>query len=77
VDVAVVACGSFGWNLGKELAELERVTKPGGSILMLAPCNYGNEEILSPIRCAGGYEEFDFDVPCDGKKPAFLKRLPR
>ena len=56
------------------MAELERVTKPGGSILMLAPYNYGNEEILSPIRDAGGYEEFDFDVPCDGKKPAF--RLP-
>jgi hypothetical protein len=75
-DVAV-ACGSFGWNPKKELAELKRVTKPGGAILMLAPCNYGNEEILSPIRDAGGYEEFDFDVPCDGKKPAFLKRLPR
>ncbi len=76
VDVAV-GCGSFGWNPGKELAELERVVKPGGAILMLAPCNYGNEEILSPIRGAGGYEEFDFDVPCDGKKPAFLKRLTR
>jgi hypothetical protein len=74
VDVAV-ACSSFGWNPEKELAELERVVKPGGAILMLAPTNYGHEEILSPIRRAGGYEEFDFDVPGDGKKPAFLKRL--
>jgi hypothetical protein len=76
VGVAV-ACSSFGWNPEKELAELERVVKPGGAMLLLAPTNYGNEEILSPIRNAGGYEEFDFDVPCDGKKPAFFKRLPR
>jgi SAM-dependent methyltransferase len=75
-DVAV-ACGSFGWSPKDELAELERVTRPGGAILMLAPTNYGNEEILSPIRDAGGYEEFEFEVPGDGKKPAFLKRLPR
>jgi SAM-dependent methyltransferase len=76
VDVAV-ACGSFGWSPKEELAELERVVKPGGAILMLAPTDYGHEEILAPIRNAGGYEEFDFDVPCDGKKPAFFKQLPR
>jgi hypothetical protein len=76
VGVAV-SCSSFGWDPTGELAELERVVKPGGAILLLAPTNYGNDEILSPIREAGGYEEFAFDVPADGEKPAFIKRLPR
>jgi ubiquinone/menaquinone biosynthesis C-methylase UbiE len=75
VDVAV-SCSSFGWDPATELAELERVVRPGGAILLLAPTNYGVDEILAPIRDAGGYEEFAFDVPADGPKPAFFKRLP-
>ena len=75
VDIAILSNGSFGWNPEKELQELERVTKPGGTILMLGPCNCDNEAILSAIRDAGGYEPFDFEVPCDGMKPAFVKRL--
>lgn len=74
VDATILSSGSFGWNPQKELQELERVTKLGGTILMLAPCNFGNEEILSRIHSAGGYKPFDFEVPCDGKKPAFIKR---
>lgn len=72
VDVAVISNGSFGWNPDKELAELDRVTRPSGMILMLAPCNYGCEEIISKIRAAG-YEEFEIEIPCDGVKPAFVK----
>jgi len=73
VDAAILSNGSFGWNPQKELEELDRVTKPGGTILMLGPCNYGDEHILSAIRGAGGYEEFEFEVPCDGPKPGFIK----
>ena len=76
VDAAILSNGSFGWNPDEELRELERVTRPGGAILMLAPCNSGNEAMLSKIRSAGGYEQFDFEVPCDGVKPAFIKSLP-
>lgn len=63
VDAAILSSGSFGWNPEKELLELDRVTKPGGTILMLGPCNYGNEAILSAIESVGGYEPFDFEVP--------------
>jgi hypothetical protein len=73
VDAAILSNGSFGWNPEKELRELERVTKPGGSILMLGPCNFGDEAILSSIHSAG-YEEFEFEVPCAGRKPAFFRR---
>lgn len=72
VDAAILSNGSFGWNPDDELRELERVTRPGGVILMLAPCNFGNEAMLSKIRSAGGYVPFDFEVPCDGVKPAFV-----
>ncbi len=75
VDIAILSNGSFGWNPEKELAELERVTKSGGTILMLAPCNFDNKELLAVIKGKGGYESFDFEIPCDGKKPAFIKRL--
>ena len=75
VDIAILSSGSFGWNSEKELDELERVTKSGGTILMLAPCNFNDEELLSKIRNKGGYEPFDFEIPSDGKKPAFIKRL--
>lgn len=75
VDVAILSNGSFGWNPEKELQELERVTKIGGTILMLAPCNSDDEKTLSQIHNAGGYEPFDFEIPCQGKKPAFIKRL--
>lgn len=74
VDVAILASGSFGWNPKKELVELERVTRPGGTILMLAPCNFEDERILASIRGAGGYAEFNFELPCAGKKPAFINR---
>ena len=74
IDAAILSSGSFGWTPEKELAELDRITKPGGTILMLGPCNYGNEAILSAIEGAGGYEPFEFEVPCDGIKPAFVKR---
>lgn len=74
VDVAILSNGSFGWNPEKELQELERVTRLSGTILMLGPCNFNDERILSKIRSAGGYEPFEFEVPCDGKKPAFIKR---
>lgn len=77
VDIAILSSGSFGWNPRKELDELERVTKSGGTILMLAPCNFDNKELLSKIKSKGGYEPFDFEIPCDGKKPAFIKRLNR
>jgi len=75
VDAAILSNGSFGWNPDKELQELERVAKPGGTILMLGPCNFGDERILSAIRDAGGYEPFDFEVPYDGTKPGFIKRV--
>ena len=77
VDAAILSNGSFGWNPEKELRELERVTRPGGTILMLAPCNFGDDAILSAIRDAGGYKPFDFEIPCDGRKPAFIKRLAK
>lgn len=74
MDAVILSNGSFGWNPEKELAEMERVTKPGGTILMLGPCNHGNVPILSAIRSAG-YEEFEFEIPCDGRKPAFVRRM--
>lgn len=74
IDIAILSNGSFGWNPEKELNELERVTKSGGVILMLAPCNFDNNELLTKIKSKGGYESFDFEIPCDGKKPAFIKR---
>ena len=74
VDAAILSNGSFGWSPDCELRELERVTSPGGTILMLGPCNFGNEEILSAIRGAGGYEPFEFEIPGDGMKPGFIKR---
>lgn len=72
VDVAVLSNGSFGWSPDDELRELERVTKRSGTILMLGPCNYSRSEILLKIRQAC-YEEFEFEVPCDGVKPGFVK----
>ena len=73
VYAAILSNGSFGWNPEEELRELDRITRPGGTILMLGPCNYGDERILSAIR-ADGYEEFEFEVPCDGAKPGFVRR---
>ncbi len=77
IDAAILSNGSFGWNPEKELEELERVTKLGGTILMLAPCNFEDEKILSKIRSAGGYEFFEFEIPSQGKKPAFIKQRER
>lgn len=75
VDAAILSNGSFGWNPLKELEELERVTRPGGTILMLGPCNADCTGLLTAIKDAGGYEYFQFEVPCDGMKPAFIKRV--
>lgn len=75
IDISILSSGSFGWNPDAELEELERVTKAEGTILMLAPCNFDNKELLSKIKRRGGYDTFDFEIPCDGKKPAFIKRL--
>ncbi|HET6453670.1 MAG TPA: class I SAM-dependent methyltransferase [Armatimonadota bacterium] len=74
VDAAILSNGSFGWDPLKELEELERVTKPGGAILMLGPCNPEAIGTISQIRDAGGYKPLDFELPCDGRKPAFIKR---
>jgi SAM-dependent methyltransferase len=75
VDVSIIANGSFGWETAQELEELERVTRPGGAILMLAPTSPRNEEELRQIREAGGYEAFDFELPTMGPMPAFVKHL--
>jgi len=75
VDAAILSNGSFGWSPEAELRELERVTRPGGAILLLAPCNFSHEETLAKIEAAGGYEPFEFEIPCEGEKPAFFKRL--
>lgn len=74
VDAAILSNGSFGWDPLKELEELERVTKPGGAILMLGPCNREAIGLLSHIKDARGYKPLDFELPCDGRKPAFIKR---
>lgn len=75
VDVSILSNGSFGWNPDKELHELERVTSSGGTILMLGPCNFSNETVIASIHQTGGYEQFEFEVPGDGVKPAFIKRM--
>lgn len=72
LDASILSNGSFGWYPDAELAELERVTRPGGTILMLGPRNYGSERTMELIRAAG-YQELRFTVPGDGDKPAFLK----
>ncbi len=71
IDAAILSDGSFGWNPEQELAELERVTRPGGVVLMLGPCNDG-DPVCEVIRAAG-YERFEFEVPSDGPKPGFAK----
>jgi hypothetical protein len=73
IDIAILSNGSFGWNPEVELRELERVTTPDGVILMLGPCNHSNDKTISLIRDAG-YEQFEFEVPCDGMKPGFIRR---
>ena len=75
IDISILSSGSFGWNPDAELNELERVTKSEGTILMLAPCNFDNKELLSKISGKSGYKPFDFEIPGDGKKPAFIKKL--
>ena len=74
VDAAILSNGSFGWDPLKELEELERVTKPGGTILMLGPCNPEAIGTISQIKDARGYKSLHFELPCDGRKPAFIKR---
>ncbi|MHB0999249.1 MAG: hypothetical protein ACYC27_08380 [Armatimonadota bacterium] len=51
--------------------ELSTSTRSRGTILMLDPCNY-SDPVVEIIRSAG-YEEFEFEVPCDGIKPGFIK----
>jgi SAM-dependent methyltransferase len=74
IDACILSNGSFGWQPRKELREMERVTKSGGIILMLGPCNFNNDKILDPIHKAG-YKAFDFEVPCNGMKPGFVKSI--
>jgi SAM-dependent methyltransferase len=66
VDAAILSNGSFGWNAEVELRELERVTRPGGTTLALAPCNLDNEGIVSRFRDAG-YEDFTIEIPVMAK----------
>jgi SAM-dependent methyltransferase len=75
VDVSIVANGSLGWETERELRELERVTRPGGTVLMLAPTSPRNKEVLGRIRDAGGYKGIDFVLPTMGPMPAFVKHL--
>lgn len=76
VDAAILSNGSFGWNPKKELAELERVTRTGGKILMRGPCNFVDESIISEIQAIGGYKQSEIIIPGDGTKPVFIKEIP-
>jgi len=76
IDASIFSNGSFGWEPEKELKELERITKPNGIVLMLGPCNFNDKKMLAPIQKAG-YEAFDFEVPCNGVKPGFFKRVQK
>lgn len=74
VDAAILTNGSFGWKPDEELREFERVVKPGGTALMLAPCRPSDLDILDRIRRAG-YEAFDLEMPTMGTFPGFIKRF--
>ena len=73
VDAAILTNGSFGWKPDEELREIDRVVKPGGTALMLAPCRPSDVDILEQIRRAG-YEAFDLEMPTMGTFPGFIKR---
>lgn len=74
VDAAILTNGSFGWKPDEELREIDRVVRPGGTALMLAPCRPSDTEILDRIRRAG-YEAFDLEMPTMGTFPGFIKRF--
>ncbi|MCY4113542.1 MAG: GNAT family N-acetyltransferase [Chloroflexi bacterium] len=74
VDVAILTNGSFGWKPDDELREIDRVVRPGGTALMLAPCRPSDSDILDGIRRAG-YEAFDLEMPTMGTFPGFIKRF--
>ena len=56
------------------MREIDRVVRPGGTALMLAPCRPSDSEILDRIRRAG-YEAFDLEMPTMGTFPGFIKRF--
>lgn len=74
VDAAILTNGSFGWKPDEELREIDRVVRPGGTALMLAPCRPSDLDILDRIRRAG-YEAFDLQMPTMGTFPGFIKRF--
>lgn len=74
VDAAILTNGSFGWKPDEELREIDRVVRPGGTALMLAPCRPSDSDILDGIRRAG-YEAFDLEMPTMGTFPGFIKRF--
>lgn len=74
VDAAILTNGSFGWKPNEELREIDRVVRPGGRALMLAPCRPSDLDILDRIRRAG-YEAFDLEMPTMGTYPGFIKRF--
>ncbi|MCY3784376.1 MAG: GNAT family N-acetyltransferase [Chloroflexi bacterium] len=74
VDAAILTNGSFGWKPDEELREIDRVVRPSGTALMLAPCRPSDSEILDRIRRAG-YDAFDLEMPTMGTFPGFIKRF--
>ena len=74
VDAAILTNGSFGWKPDEELREIDRVVRPGGTALMLAPCRPSDLDIVDGIRRAG-YDAFDLEMPTMGTFPGFIKRF--
>jgi len=63
----------FGDDPQAELAEMERVTRPGGMIILCPGAN-ANDQQLREFMVGQGYQHSFFEEPEDGMKTKFWKR---
>jgi len=65
----------FGDDPAAELAELERVTRPGGTVI-LCPGNGDHDDARHQFLLAAGYDWSRFEEPRDGWKRKYWRTLP-
>ncbi len=66
----------FGECPEKELEELERVTRPGGSVI-LCPGNNDRDNVIHRLLVERGYSWGRFEEPRDGMKRKYWKELQK